>query len=176
MDRILCTLVVSIAFILAMISHCPSVYADKDTLVNSLQRSGIKYPDGFDVNTVGEVRGTVSDLYVPDKGPVQLVLSNRFDRYIVILAPKWYVQDIELHIQTGQEIKVKGSKGLGRDGNLYILAEEVTLTNNGRSFPLRTQTGTPLWTGSGSQRGSGGLFRGQGHGGQRGGMGGQGRR
>lgn len=175
MDKVISTLVVILVSIVAVISNCTSVYADRDLLVNSLQRSGIKYPDGFDVNTVGEVRGTVSDLYVPEKGPVQLILSNRFDRYIVILAPKWYVQDIELQIQEGQEIKVKGSKGLGKDGNLYILAEEVTLTNNGRSFPLRTHTGTPLWTG-GSQRGSGGPFKGQGLGGQRGGMGGPGRR
>ncbi len=161
--------------LLGMFLFSPLAFAQRDTPIVDLERSGIRYQDGFDINTVGEVKGIVNHVYAPDSGPVQIVLSNRFDKYIAIIAPKWYLEDIALSIQEGQEVRIRGSKGLGKDGNLYILAQEIVLTSNGRSFVFRSQSGSPLWS-SGALRGAGGSMGRQGGGGFRGGFGGQGRR
>lgn len=112
-----------------------------------LERSGVRYPEGFDINTVGEVRGKASGFRVPDAGPVTFTLSTRRDTYTVFASPKWYWEDLGIPAQDGLEVRVLGSKTLGMDGNLYVVAQELTVLSSGRSYAIRSVDGNPLWRG-----------------------------
>lgn len=119
-----------------------------------LEESGIRYPDGFDPQTVGEVQGTVHGLYRPGKGPVSFDLRAQFENYRVIASPPWYWDDLNLRLADGDKVSVRGSKSLGNDGRLYIIAQEIYLSS-GRSVVLRGEDGAALWKG-GPRSGSGG--------------------
>jgi len=150
-----------------------------------LEGSGIRYPDGFDLNTVGEVRGTAHELRRPERGPVRFRLDSATESYTVLASPQWYWEDLRTEIPEGAEVKVRGSKSLGRDLQMYIIAQEVRLTGSGRAWVFRDDHGAPLWKsmaggtgvggGSGSPMFRGGAGRGPGGMGGMGGMGGRGR-
>ena len=140
-----------------------------------LPGSGIHYPGGFDANTIGEVLGKASDPVFPDAGPVHFRLVSDRDTYIVLTSPKWYWNDLRADFREGTQIRVRGSKTLGKDGNLYIIAQEIQVLPSGKSFVLRGEDGYPLWkeAASGTMRGRGGA--GPSAGGMGGGFGGMGR-
>jgi hypothetical protein len=120
------------------------VFAAQET---ALERSGVRYPDGFDVNTVGEVRGRAAGFQVPDQGPVTFTLSAKKETYTVFASPRWYWDDLGIPVQEGLELRVLGSKTLGMDGNLYVVAQELTVVSSGKSYTLRSLDGSPLWRG-----------------------------
>lgn len=124
-----------------------------------LEKSGIHYPGGFDPNTVGEVQGRASHFFRPGKGPVRFQLSTDRETYMVLTSPFWYWNEIQIRISDGTEVIVRGSKSFGKDGNLYIVAQEIRLPFSGQYFVFRGKNGFPLWKGSGwSGRGSSGEF------------------
>lgn len=137
---------------------------DADTL---LPESGIRYPGGFDPNTVGAVRGEAYGLLRPRSGPVRFRLESGRETYIVIASPAWYWDDLGVEIPDGTRLLVVGSKSLGRDGRLYIVAQEMDIAETGRSLAFRDDGGHPLWKGpfGAGPRGEGGM------GGPMGGMG-----
>ena len=146
-----------------------------------LERSGIRYPDGYDVNTVGEVQGKVYDFVQPEHGPAHFSLVSRRDTYTVFVSPVWYWSDFGVVLKSGEDVRVIGSKSLGKDGNLYIIAQEIRLSSSGRSLTLRSDEGLPLWkfSGSGAPAGRGSFGSpqgGKGGGGLGGGGAGRGRR
>ena len=112
-----------------------------------LRESGIQYPGGFDPNTVGEVRGKAYGLSVPDRGPVRFRLETGRETYTVLASPKWYWDDLKVELFDGAEIRVRGSKTLGQDSNLYIIAQRIRIGSSGRPMELRDVDGTPLWKG-----------------------------
>lgn len=114
---------------------------------SSLERSGVRYPEGFDINTVGEIQGKASGFLVPDNGPVTFTLTTKRETYVVFGSPKWYWEDLGVPAQDGVEVKVVGSKTLGTDGNLYVVAQELTLVLSRKSYALRSIDGSPLWRG-----------------------------
>jgi hypothetical protein len=146
---------------------------------NVLEQSGIRYPEGFDRNTVGEIRGKAYGLLFPANGPVIFRLTSNKETYTVIVSPRWYWEDIGIKIADGEEVRVTGSKSLGKDGNLYIIAQEIRIPAQKKSFIVRNDTGRPLWKGTGqgsstgTQRGFGSPSRG--FGGMGSGTGGMGR-
>jgi len=143
-----------------------------------LEESGIRYPDGFDVNTVGEVYGKVSGFSQPEQGPARFNLITNKETYIVITSPKWYWNDLDGKIRDGDKVGVTGSKALGKDGNLYVIAQEVKIPLSGKLLVFRGKDGGPLWRGPGGTSGGGsGGFGGppSGKGGLGGGVGGAGR-
>lgn len=142
------------------------------------QDIGIRYPDGFDVNTVGEIHGKVSDFFQPDQGPARFNLLTKKETYTVITAPKWYWNDLDGKVRDGDEVTVTGSKTLGKDGNLYIIAQEIKILSTEKLLVFRGRDGGPLWRGptggsGGGSRGFGGPASGRG--GFGGGVGGAGR-
>ena len=143
----------------------------------TLGRSGILYPGGFDQNTVGEIQGKAHDVSFPPQGPVRFLLTSNKDTYTVIVSPPWYWKDLGIKITDGETVSVTGSKSLGKDGNLYIIAQEIKMPAQNKSYVVRSSnTGIPLWKGTGQGRGSGGARRGfgspsRGFGGMGGGMG-----
>lgn len=113
-----------------------------------LPGSGILYPDGFDQNTIGEVRGKAFDLTRPGRGPVRFRLVSGRETYTVLACPPWMWNDLEVDLPDGTEVRVTGSKSLGRDGNLYVIAQEMDFPGSGRSIAFRDGRGFPLWKGS----------------------------
>jgi hypothetical protein len=112
---------------------------------NVLEQSGIKYPDGYDINTVGEVAGKAFNLVIPEKGPARFSLSSKREIYTVFASPGWYWNDLDIVFKDGSEIKVTGSKSLGKDGNLYIIAREIVVSDYNRSIVFRTNKGEAIW-------------------------------
>ena len=152
-----------------------SMAQDRDKL---FEESGIRYPDGFDINTVGEINGKVSGFSQPDQGPARFNLITKKETYTVITSPKWYWNDLDGKIRDGDEVTVTGSKALGKDGNLYIIAQEIKIPSSGKLLVFRGKDGGPLWRGPGGSSGGGSRGFGgpaSGKGGLGGGIGGAGR-
>jgi hypothetical protein len=154
----------------------PAHAADEGTL---LEGSGIRYPGGFEQNTVGEVRGTAHGVERPERGPTRFRLDSGVETYTVLASPAWYWEDLRTEIPEGAEVKVRGSKTLGRDMGLYIIAQEIRVLASDRAWVFRDDQGLPLWKAQGGGMGVGGgsgspVFRGGGGRGP-GGMGGKGR-
>ncbi len=150
--------------------------AEEEEMV--LAGSGIRYPGGFDRNTVGEVRGKAYRYGQPESGPVRFELDAEKEIYTVLVSPAWYQKDLGEKIADGTEVRVRGSKSLGKDGKLYIIAQEIKILPSGEILAFRSEDGTPLWKGPrmgpmGPQGGFGSPSRGQG--GMGGGPGGPGR-
>jgi hypothetical protein len=110
--------------------------------------SGIHYPGGFDSNTVGEVHGKAFHFSRPEKGPVRFHLFTNYGTYTILTCPPWYWNDLSVKIPEGAEVAVWGSKSIGRDGNLYVIAQEVKILPSGPSFLFRVKDGTPVWKAS----------------------------
>ena len=79
--------------------------------------------------------------------------------------PPWYWDELKVKVSVGEEVRVIGSKSLGKDSNLYIIAQEIHFVGQGKTIRLRSKTGTPLWSGhhgkTDSQHGSGNRTTGQ---------------
>lgn len=144
-----------------------------------LEESGIHYPGGFDPNTVGEVRGTARDVARPERGPMRFRLESGKETYTVLVSPSWYWEDLGTEVPEGAQVGVRGSKTLGRDMEMYVIAQEIRVIASGRAWVFRDENGFPLWKGQGGGMGIGGgsgspMLRGGGGKGP-GGMGGRGR-
>ncbi len=116
-----------------------------------LPGSGIRFPGGFDPNTVGEVAGRAHGFLEPAEGPVRFQLAGERETYTVLLSPPWYWRDLATPFPDGEEVVVSGSKSLGKDGNLYIIAQEVTHRSSGEILFFRDKDGFPLWSGHGAR-------------------------
>ena len=143
-----------------------------------LPGSGIQYPEGFDPNTVGKVEGKVQGYFQPKSGPVRFKIASGRDTYTVLVSPAWYCNDLGARVSDGTKVRVRGSKSLGKDGKLYIIAQDILILPSGQSFVFRSEDGFPLWKGSrlktkGTHWGPGSSQRGMGR--TRGGSGGMSR-
>ena len=121
----------------------------KDTILSD---SGIVYPGGYDLNTVGDVQGRVSGIVIPESGPVRITLNVDKEIYIVLASPSSFWKDMDANLKAGTEVSVRGSKTVGKDGKLYIIAQEIKMTGSKKSLVFRSESGEALW-GSGSQKG-----------------------
>jgi hypothetical protein len=161
--------------LLSLIFVAPLVHGADTNKV--LEKSGIRYPEGFDVNTVGDVKGVVQNLVRPEKGPVMFDLATSGSTYTVIASPVWYWDDLKIKISGGDDVKVTGSKTVGKDGILYVVAQEIHVSGASKTFALRDNAGEARWRpvggasgsrgGYGARGGSGGGFGGGGRGGRR---------
>ena len=123
----------------------PLAAAEQD---RAFEQSGIHFPGGFDPNTVGELRGKVTGLY-RSAGASNLVIFNletTWEKYTVVACPPWYWDELKIKVSVGEEVRVIGSKSLGKDSNLYIIAQEIHFVGQGKTITLRSKAGTPLWS------------------------------
>jgi len=161
-------------FLSAFLGENPRpVWAQEKDFV--LPESGIHYPGGFDANTIGEVRGKASDPQIPASGPVQFRLTSERETYIVLASPKWYWNDLRVDLSAGKDVRVRGSKSLGKDGNLYIIAQELQVLPAGKSLTFRGEDGYPFWKGAAAGSPGGRGRPGSSQGGMGSGFGGMGR-
>ena len=115
----------------------------------TLPACGIRYPGGYDPNTVGVVEGRVASFDHPEQGPVSFRLEAAGETYTVFAAPAWFWEDRKIKIGNGDRVRVKGSKTMGADGNLYLVAQEITVAGAANPVILRDIQGKPVWSGCG---------------------------
>ena len=170
-------LLASLCCFLPMPFQSLAIASEKDVV---LEESGIHYPGGFDPNTVGEVRGRAYDLSRPESGPVRfLLVSSDREKYIVLASPAWYWNDQQVRFPDGMEVWVRGSKTMGKDAKLYLIAQDMRILSANQTYDFRDKEGMPLWRAGrseswggrggfgspcGSRGGSGGGFGGGGRG------------
>ena len=139
----LALLCILIGFLLC--AHSAGAQENRDRV---LPGCGICFPGGYDINTVGEVQGTVLELQTPVDGPVRLVVVGERERWVVLASPLWFWKSAGFPVAPGDTVTVPGSKTIGSDGTLYVIARELRVRGKGTSVILRDRRGTPLWNGS----------------------------
>jgi len=119
-------------------------------------KSGLNLEQGYDRNTVVTITGRVAALPDPSADPVTVELVAGSERMVVVLGPRWYLQDDNLDWKVGDTLTVRGSRAQGRDGRSYLLSQWVNLPGGGQLM-LRSDAGRPGWSGgrSGTSMGSG---------------------
>ncbi len=137
--------------ILMAVCICPvnplmriSYAQDRDMI---LPGSGIIYPGGYDPNTVGDVQGRINSVVIPESGPVRITLIADKETYTVLASPGWFWRDMNITNPEGMEVNVRGSKTVGIDGNLYIIAQEIKMIRSKKSLIFRSESGKALWRG-----------------------------
>lgn len=146
---VLAALLFVIYWIVPLLSAQQAQAEEKEVV---LPESGIHYPGGFDPNTVGKVEGKVHGYFQPKSGPVRFQVASGRETYTVLVSPAWYWKDLGAKISGGTQVWVRGSKSLGKDGKLYIIAQEVRILPSGQSVVVRSEDGLPLWKGSRRRR------------------------
>lgn len=112
---------------------------------------------GYDENTEVTVAGTILDLPQQTRGPVIIRVTSGTKIHQVMTGPRWYLMQEGITFTTGENITVTGSKFVGRDGGMYVIAKRIRNTNTGKDYFLRDRTCNPLWMGHG--RGMGRMGR-----------------
>jgi len=154
----------TVILILMAVFLCPvnpftriSYAQEKDTILSD---SGIVYPGGYDLNTVGNVQGRIKGVVIPDSGPVRMTLVADKETYTVLASPGWFWKEMDVSIPEGTEAIVRGSKSVGIDERLYIIAEKIRIISTNKTLSFRSESGKALWSGS-SQTGQSGTQKGK---------------
>ena len=135
--------------VMAALTATAAVRAQEKEPDVTLPACGIRYPGGFDPNTVGVVEGRVAALQLPERGPVSFRLETVGEIYTVLAAPTWYWEERQLKITNGARVRVKGSKTMGEDGNLYLVVQQIIFADSDKPVMLRDAQGKPSWSGCG---------------------------
>lgn len=136
-----------LALLFALTATVPSARAAdaQEILDQVLPGCGVCYPGGYDINTVGEVSGPIVSLQEPAEGPVRFVVAGEGERWVVLASPAWYWKSAKLQLVSGDIVIVRGSKTLGSDGTLYLVAREIQHAGDAPVLVLRDRRGAPLW-------------------------------
>ena len=119
---------------------------------------GVNVAAGYDVNTVTTVTGTV--ITPPERKRLgqhtEMSVASTQGNVTVILGPWGYWETHTITITKNQEISITGSLAQGKDGAFYIFAQRLENRSNGETIMLRSESGKPLWSrsGSGNQNGN----------------------
>lgn len=108
--------------------------------------SGLDLVQGYDRNTVTTVTGRIAVIPGATMDPVVLEVTAGSERLLIVVGPRWYLQDDDSVWKVGDEITARGSKAQGKDGRSYLLAQWLSTSSGGRMV-LRTPTGRPNWSG-----------------------------
>lgn len=115
-------------------------------------KSGLDIESGYDVNTVVNIRGKISDVKTSsgeDSSPAMADMISGGETVTLILGPKSFWKDHGTDIKKGDELEVRGSKAQGKDGKIYLFAQSLTIPSENRTIVLRSETGRPAWSGKG---------------------------
>jgi len=110
---------------------------------------GGNYQRVYDPKTVESVKGTVESLDTPApmKGmhhAVIIVLRTAKETIPVHLGPEWYIGRLDMKIQEGDTLEVKGSR-VSFNGKPAIIAAEIQ--KGSQTLTLRDDKGIPVWAG-----------------------------
>jgi hypothetical protein len=113
----------------------------------ALPGSGIRYPLGYDAETEGTLEGRVLRVELPERGPVVVRIESGGRPAAILTAPAWFWERSEWQPAVGDRVQVFGSKTLGADGELYVVAREILPVGPGCGCSVRDEQGRPLWRG-----------------------------
>lgn len=120
-------------------------------------RPSLNLESGYDVNTVTMVRGSIIALqFGTNRHNLMLEIESDGTRMIIVLGPQRYWANHGVPVKEGDEVVARGSRAQGRDGVFYLLAQEITLPQQGVAVILRDEFGRPKWAGGQMGRGNGG--------------------
>ena len=110
---------------------------------------GTPYQRLYNPATAETVSGTVEDVQsvVPIRAMntgVQLILKTEKETIPVMLGPSWYIERLDVKIQKGDTIEVKGSR-ITLSGKPAIIAAEIK--KGVKTLVLRDSSGIPAWAG-----------------------------
>lgn len=110
---------------------------------------GSQYQRMYNPATVETISGTVEsvDKITPMKGMmygIHLLLKTEKETISVHLGPGWYIERLDIKIEKGDKIEVKGSR-ITHNGKPAIIAAEVKKGDS--TLILRDSTGIPAWAG-----------------------------
>jgi hypothetical protein len=110
---------------------------------------GGAYNRMWDSSKVETLKGTVASIEtaIPMRGmhyAVVVILKTPGESIPVHLGPQWYIERLDLKLQKGDSIVVKGSR-VTLDGKPIIIAGEID--KGGQSVILRNDAGVPAWAG-----------------------------
>ena len=110
---------------------------------------GGPYQRMYDPSTVETITGVVESVekITPRKGmypAVGLVVKTDKEVMTVHLGPEWYIGRLDVKIEKGDKLEIKGSR-VTLDGKPVIIAAEVKKGEN--TLLLRDNTGIPMWAG-----------------------------
>lgn len=119
--------------------------------------SGLDVTAGFDVNTVTTAVGTV--LSLPERTDQEqhtvMTVATPQGVVTVVLGPWWYWEKQAITVAKNQDVTVTGSVAQGKDGVLYLFAQQLENRSTSETVTLRSETGKPLWSRSGASNQSG---------------------
>jgi hypothetical protein len=107
--------------------------------------SGLDLVQGYDRNTVVTVSGRVAAVPDASADPITVELLAGTERLIVVLSPRWYLQDDSLDWKVNDPLTVRGARAQGKDGRSYLLAQQIT-GPTGAQLILRSASGRPAWS------------------------------
>ncbi len=117
---------------------------------NVSDKSGLDLEQGFDRNTVVTQRGRIVSFDLEDgSGPALAVISSTDTTTTLVLGPKRYWRDNGFILRIGDEVTAKGSRAVGRDETSYLIVQSIGTAAGGNVIVLRSDTGRPVWAGSG---------------------------
>lgn len=128
--------------------------------------SGLDVTAGYDINTVTTMRGTVisSPSRIDKSEHAQMTITTQKGIVTVLLGPWAYWERQGFAINREQQISVTGSSAQGKDGSEYIFAQKLENITTNTTITLRAETGSPMWSRSGSgQRSGSGIGAGSGY-------------
>jgi len=110
---------------------------------------GTPYQRLYDPSTVETIAGTVESVekIAPRKGMYPaLALIVKTDKGVVTvhLGPEWYIGRLDIKIEKGDKLEIKGSC-VELDGRPIMIAAEVKKGEN--TLTLRDNAGIPMWAG-----------------------------
>lgn len=121
-------------------------------------KSGLDVAAGYDVNTVTTISGTVISppARIDQSEHTQMSIATQQGTVTVLLGPWVYWDKQGFTISRDQEISITGSRAQGKDGSIYLFAQRLDNKTSGTTLPLRSESGTPMWSrGAGASGGSG---------------------
>jgi hypothetical protein len=111
--------------------------------------AGTPYQRLYDPSTVETIIGVVESVekITPRKGmypAVALMMKTDKENVLVHLGPQWYIGRLDIRIEKGDKMEIKGSRAT-LDGKPVIIAGEVKKGDN--TLLLRDNAGIPVWAG-----------------------------
>jgi len=109
--------------------------------------------EGYDENTEIRIKGVVTDVSPRMRGAIIIMFKAGKREYRVVTGPQRYLMQEGFEFKTGDPLLVTGSKFIGRDGSLYIMARQIKNTASGKTLLLRDSSCMPLWRGGPHHKG-----------------------
>lgn len=122
-------------------------------------KSGLDLNRGYDINTVTTITGRVASVSRSSDHGTTIEVKSSGETVSLYVGPGPYWDKNGIQVRADDEVSARGSRGQGKDGKIYLLAQKVVNRTNGTQVQLRSETGQPNWLSAdrNQERSSGGI-------------------